>query len=144
MEWVVSIAVLGLVLGAIALLGKLAWKYRTNTNTSKFFWLSGTWIVICWFLTGMLVFIWPVFVVLSTGFAAYALYALRGTDWQRAVLSFSAVLPGTVSYALLTPSWPHGWASFKPIFIGGPPAIVFTMVAIWFGVRFFYFAKARG
>jgi len=132
MEWVVSIIVLALVLGAIALLGTFAWRFRVTTNRGKFLWLSGAWAFVCWFLTGNLVFVWPLFVALSVGFAAYALYTFSGTLTHRAILSFTIVLPGTVSVALLSPPWPEGWAGFKPVFVFGPAVIVLVVVVLWF------------
>lgn len=132
MEWVVSFLILSLVLGGIALLGKFAWRYPVTTNKGKFLWLAGSWAFVCWFLTGMLVFIWPLFVILSVGFVAYALYAFTGSAVQRAALSLAFVLPGTVSLALLSPPWSEGWSGYKPVFVFGPAAIVFVVVALWF------------
>jgi len=143
MEWVVSIVVLILVLGAIALLGKVAWQFRVATNRGKFVWLSAAWALVCWLLTGSLVFMWPLFAALSVGFAAYALYTFSGTTLQRAALSLAFVLPGTISYALLSPPWPDGWVGFKPTFVFGPPAIVLVVVTLWFVAQQLLQASAK-
>lgn len=132
MEWVVSFVILSLVLGGIVLLGKFAWRYPVTTNKEKFLWLAGSWAFVCWFLTGMLVFIWPLFAILSVGFAACALYAFSGNAVQRAALSLAFVLPGTVSFALLSPPWSEGWAGYKPVFVFGPAAIVFVVISLWY------------
>lgn len=143
MEWIVGIVILGLVFGAIALLGRFAWQFRVTTNRSKFLWLAGAWAFVGWFLTGDLVFVWPLFAVLSAGFAAYALYTFSGSPAQRAILSLAFVLPGTVSLALFSPPWPEGWSGFKPVFVYGPPAIVLVVVALWFVAQRLFLVNAK-
>lgn len=116
---------------------------RTETNRSRFAWSSGSWAVICWLGTGSLVFMWPALAVLSAGFAAYCIYAFEGSALRRGVLAFGATIPGSFSYWLLSPPWPHGWASFKPIFVIGPPTIVLVVVMLWMGLQRFFVSKKR-
>lgn len=127
-------AIIYLFIGLVAIVfrGKYLWKLNITSNKGKFIWLSVCWAMICWFLTGNIIFVWPVFVVLSIGFAAYAIFIFSGSVLHRAILSFTFSLPGSVSYILFSPPWPHGWASMKPFFVIGPPLVILAVVTLWF------------
>ena len=132
MDFLTAIFYLVVGLVAIVLLGKYLWKLNIKTNKGKFIWISASWAMVCWLLTGNLIFVWPLFVTLSIGFAAYAIYTFSGSNLHRAILSFTFTLPGSVSLILFSPPWSHGWANINPFFTIGPPLVILAVVALWF------------